>query len=85
MAQLNIETLEERREELCLNFSKKCTKNEKMKHMFTLNDKTHSMDTRNDEKYKVQFANTDRLKNSAIVYMQNLLNENEKQEHANNV
>jgi hypothetical protein len=85
LAQLNIETLEERREELCLNFAKKCTKNEKMKHMFPLNDKTHSMDTRNDEKYKVQFANTDRLKNSAIVYMQNLLNENEKQEHANNV
>ena len=85
LAQLDLETLENRREELCLAFAQKCTKNEKMKHMFPLNDKSHNMNTRNDEKYKVQFANTDRLKDSAIIYMQNILNENERKNHANQV
>ena len=36
------------------------------------------MNTRNKEKYLVQYANTERLKKSAIVYMQNLLNKDEK-------
>ena len=35
------------------------------------------MTTRDQEKYMVHFANTERLKNSSIIYMQNLLNENE--------
>ena len=85
LAQLDIETLEDRREELCLNFAKKCTKSDKLKHMFPLNVKSHTMETRKDEKYKVQFANTERLKNSAVIYMQNLLNENELKENASQV
>ena len=36
------------------------------------------MDTRDAEKFKVQFANTARLQNSSIIYMQKLLNENEE-------
>ena len=36
------------------------------------------METRNPEKYRVQKANTERLKRSALVYMQNLLNEQER-------
>ena len=36
------------------------------------------METRKEEKFKVQKANTDRLKNSAIIYMQNLLNMQEE-------
>ena len=36
------------------------------------------MITRNPEVYKVQFANTERLKKSPIIYMQELLNQNEK-------
>jgi hypothetical protein len=36
-----------------------------------------SIATRNPEKYLVQHANTERLRKSAIIYMQNLLNENE--------
>ena len=34
------------------------------------------MKTRHEEKYRVQPANTDRLKNSPTIYMQNLLNLN---------
>ena len=51
LAQLDVETLKNRREDLCLNFAQKCTKNEKMKHMFPLNEKSHSMSTRNYETY----------------------------------
>ena len=33
------------------------------------------MENRNEEKYMVKYANTDRLKNSAIPYMQRMLND----------
>ena len=35
------------------------------------------MTIRNNERYKIQIANTERLRNSPVVYMQKLLNENE--------
>ena len=77
LIKLNLESLEERRESLCLRFAQKCTTNEKTKEMFPLKFKTHNMKTRKIEKYEVQHANTERLRNSAIIYMQNLLNKNE--------
>ena len=73
---LSLETLEERRENLCLRFAKKCVRNDKTKSMFPLNKKAHNMKTRDFEKYEVQHANTDRLSKSAIIHMQNLLNKN---------
>ena len=48
--------------------------------MFPENLKVHKMITRYEEKYQVEYANTERLRNSPIVYMQNLLNENELRE-----
>ena len=51
--------------------------------MFPLNNKNHQMITREEEKYMVQFANTARLQNSAVLYMQKLLNENERNELQN--
>ena len=36
------------------------------------------MKGRNTEKYQVNFANTDRLKNSSLPYMQRLLNSDVK-------
>ena len=44
--------------------------------MFPLNIKRRSL--RNQNKYSVKFGSTERYKKSAIPYMQNLLNENEK-------
>ena len=76
LAQLNLESLASRREQLCLNFAQKCVKSEKLKHMFPLNEKSHEMKTRHEGQYKVQFANTERFQKSSIIYMQNLLNEN---------
>ena len=75
---LNLETLDERRNILCLNFAKRTSKHPKLKKMFPLNEKMHSMKTRKQEKYKVQKAQTERLKRSAVIFMQNLLNEQEK-------
>ena len=79
LAQLGLEDLSSRREGLCLTFAQKCTKNKKTKHMFPLNPKNHTMNTRVQGKFKVNHANTGRLKDSAIIYMQNLLNENENE------
>ena len=75
-----METLDERREQLCMNFALKCLKNPRFKDMFPLNERCNDMHTRNPEKYKVQFALTDRLQNSPITYMQRLLNENNQNE-----
>ena len=76
LAQLGLDSLEDRRRDLCLNFARKCLKNEKMKHMFPKNSKSHAMGTRHEEQFQVQFANTGRLQKSPHIYMQNLLNEN---------
>ena len=62
-----------------MKFARKCVKSNKSKEMFPLRQKIHEMETRDEEKYEVQHANTERLKNSAIPYMQRLMNEYEQQ------
>ena len=78
LRKLGMKKLSDRRELLCLNFAKKCVKNPRTKHMFPLNNKTHEMKTRKTEKFYVQNAQSERLKNSPIIFMQNLLNSQEK-------
>ena len=72
---LELEPLEHRREYLCLRFAQKCTKNDQTKKMFPLNEKLHNMNIRRKEKFTVQYAKTERLKKSAIIYMQKIVNE----------
>ena len=72
---LGIQTLKDRRKELCLRFAKKSLRNSKLKNMFPLNEKQHKLLTRKPEKYKVEYARHERLKKSPIIYMQKLLNE----------
>ena len=74
--QLDLETLKERREYLCLKFAKKNLKNKKINYLFPPNNKTHIMDTRNQENFNIDYANTTRLQNSPIIFMQKLLNDN---------
>ena len=74
MEKLSLETLEQRRENLCLKFAKKCLKNSHASDMFELKDDKHMMELRKNEKYKVNHANTERYKQSAVPYMQRLLN-----------
>ena len=77
LAKLELQTLEERREFLCLNFARKCLQNDNLKHMFPLNNQTTDIQTRHKEKFKVHFARTDRFKDSPIIHMQKLLNKDE--------
>ena len=46
-----------------------------METYFEENLKSHMMQTRDPESYKVTFAHTQRLKNSPVIYMQGLLNQ----------
>ena len=45
-----------------------------MKDLFPLRDKKHGMITRNQEMFEIKKANTKRLQNSPVIYMQKLLN-----------
>ena len=74
LAQLGLDKLKDRRENLCLEFARRCLKHKKLKHMFPENVAEHQMKTRKHEKYKVEHANTKRFQNSAVIYMQKLLN-----------
>jgi hypothetical protein len=62
--------LTDRREKLSLNFAKKALKNDLVSDLFPIDT------NRNKDKFKVTHANTDRLRNSAVPYLQRLLNEN---------
>ena len=45
-----------------------------MNHLFPPNKSSHEMKPRHHELFHVNHANTERMKNSQIIYMQNLLN-----------
>ena len=77
LQKLDLENLDDRRKSLCLGFAKKCCKNPKTSDMFPKNSRKHNMETRKPETFKVQHANTDRLLKSSIIYMQNLLNDDQ--------
>ena len=74
LQKLNLQTLEDRRIELCLNFALKCSKDSTLSHMFPKYVKEHGMKTRSNQVFKVHHANTQRYKKSPIIFMQNLLN-----------
>ena len=71
---LNSYTLDRRRENLCINFAKKCLKTDKVRKWFPLENSNHKMKTRNKEKFKINKQNTKRYQKSAIPYMRKLLN-----------
>ena len=73
---IDLQPLNERRNVLCLKFAKKCLKDKKVIDNFPTNENPHQMELRNSEKHVVKHTNTERLKLSAIPYMQRLLNDN---------
>ena len=77
LLKLDIDDLSTRRENLCLDFAVKCTKNPRLKQMFPTIKKSK---IRKPATYFVQHANTKRLKQSAIIYMQNLLNDDKQRQ-----
>ena len=50
----------------------------KNKNLFPPNNRIHPMQVRETEHFQVFSANTERLKNSSIIYMQKLLNDEVK-------
>ena len=77
---LGLQSLKERREELCLKFAKKCLLVPKLKRMFPRSHQSHVMDKRSPEAYQVKRGLTERLRRSAIPHMQRLLNKQEKEQ-----
>ena len=75
---LDLDSLQVRRKKQCLKFAKDCLKNEKMKKLFPLNAQKSDMKIRFKETFKVNKAHTERYRQSAIPYMQRLLNEDER-------
>ena len=74
---LNIETLYKRREKLMKTFGRKCLQLDQTKELFPINKNIPNMKTRNHEKFQILHANTERLKNSTVPYIQRILNQNE--------
>ena len=79
LLKLNLQTLDERRQLLCIKFAKKCLETEKLKRMFPLNKKMHNMEKRENERYLVTKSFTERHRRSALPNMQRILNDKEKQ------
>ena len=74
---LNLDTLSQRREKLCLKFAEACVKHPKMSKLFPYNQ-TVSRNLIHREKFYVQPARTGRLFNSTIPQLQRALNRNVK-------
>ena len=70
----SLDTLFKRRENRCLTFGLRCLKHSKHKSLFPYNH-TSEQNTRNPNKFKVNFARTSAYKDSAVPYIQNMLNE----------
>ena len=71
---IGIDSLEQRREKLCLKFAKACVRHEKLSDMFPKSRKQHLMNKRGEDVFSVKRAKTERYKKSAIISMQKVLN-----------
>ena len=65
-------------EKSAYNLRKKCLLNEKVKNMFPINLSKYNIETRNKNKYAVYQMNTERYKKPSILYMIDLLNNDER-------
>ena len=72
---MEIDSLKERRVKMALNFAKKSLRLDIFSSLFPLNENVHQMKTRNPERYVIKNGNTDRMKRSAVPFLQRLLND----------
>ena len=72
---LQLETLEERRKNISLNFAKTSIADGHFSDLFPIRNKTHPMKKRKIKKFKVFHAHTERYRNSPILSMQRMLND----------
>ena len=78
---LGMQSLRDRREELCLRFAKSCLKIEKFQKYFPMNSKLHTMPTRYCEKYALGKKLSERYARSALPSMIRLLNDHDKKKN----
>ena len=71
----SLDTLFSRREDRCLSFALKCLKHPDLRRKFPLNKNNPSQKFSSREKYEVNFARTDTYRDSAIPYLQRILND----------
>ena len=76
---LKLQSLKERREDLCFKFARKCLQVPKLKKMFPRNHSDHDMDKRRSESFIVNRGLTERMRRSSIPHMQRLLNKHERE------
>ena len=75
LLKLNLDTLADRREKMLLKFANNGIKFETFCDILREREKVHNIKTRDLEQYEVDFANTERLKNSCVIQMQKILNQ----------
>ena len=78
---LNIETLFDRREKLCLRFAKRSLNVENFKHLFPLYKNEHNMKTRYSPKFEQAKTSSKRYKISTIPHLQRMLNKEAKMQN----
>ena len=72
---MSLDSLKERRVKMALRFAKKSVRQGNFSSLFPLSENAHLMNTRNPERYVVKTANTERMRRSAVPFLQRLLNE----------
>ena len=75
LEKLNLDTLADRREKISLKFAQDGIKFDTFNDILKKKEKNLQCETRYQNEFEIQFANTERLKKSSVIYLQNLLNE----------
>ena len=75
LEQLGLETLEKRRDLMCLKFSKQCLKLDKMRGLFPRRKSEHLMEKRSSAVYDSVISHTERFRRSTIPSMIRKLND----------
>lgn len=83
LSDLNLESLDKRREGMALKFAKNSLNNANFSKLFPLRRVKHEMSCRMSDKYSVNFSKTRRYKDSAVPYLQGLLNKDDVEKRKN--
>ena len=83
LSELKLESLNSRRETMALKFVKNSLENKNFSKLFPLKEVKHGMKSRKSEKYMVNSSNTNRHKDSAVPYLQGLLNKDDFERRKN--
>ena len=83
LLRLDLEKLDTRRQNLMLKFAKNGIANRKLHDPLKLRQTTHNMHQRHHDAYRTTKVHTERFKNSSILFMERLLNNDARLEQQN--